>query len=339
MMLPRFHLANRFIVSIAAGLVSAPMKSMACTSASAGGSYGDRITIAAIDADAPATRVLKGWSLLTGRGQDHYFSGCSLTERVAIFSRGEGILRPVSIVPNEGYWYTGYEMTPSSPLLIFRLVTHVGSVPGGGASVPVTNLSGILNPGEVPSAGNVFTSRGAYLEYAVVGRGAAMTSVPDRLAVTFTTTPQDYPGISIPSGLRLAVNVTQPTCRLSQVSFRLPDIAASELSAPGPAASTERFTIGLHCDGDGRSLRLTMKDALDPGNFGTELSPAADSTAQGVLLQLLRDDRPIAMNTSWSTPSIKGDSLLMFASRYYRKLSPLLSGSVGAQAVLTLDYN
>lgn len=330
---------GRHAAALTAALLSYSTVGVACTSASAGGSYADTVTVQAIDADAPSTQLLRNWTLLTGRGQNHYVIGCALTERVAIAARGETTLRPVTTVPHGGYWYTGYELTPSSPLLIFRLVTNIGGVPGGGSFVPVIDIASILHPGESPPPGNVSTARGAYLEYAVVGRGTTVTSVSERLAVMFTTTPHNYPGLSIPSGLRIAINVMQPTCRLSQASFQLPDILATELPVPGPATRSERFTVGLHCDGNGRSLRLTMRDALDPGNIGSELSPAPDSTVQGVLLQVLRDDRPIFMNSSWVTSSIKGDHALALAARYYRKTGPFRSGVVGARATLTLDYN
>lgn len=310
---------------------------LACTGNAGGGTYGNTINVPIEKREAPLGSTLSsGDWMVTGRG-GNYFSGCAANERVAIAIRITGPLTYVTDISYGGRIYSAYQMTPTSPLYIFQHVTEIGA--GVGSSLtetPVRNIDETINAGALPPTGNTDTRRATYMRYRVLGRGSLMTSTSQR--ITFHMSPVSYPSLVLSPSSNQKVNIPLPTCAFTDQTIRLDDIAATTLSAPGPSAYSKRFDISMDCNLAGKSLRLSMRDATTPGNTSTELAPTADSTAQGVRLQILRGSTPQAMNMSWNTPSVKGNITLELAARYYRLPGAFLSGSIGGKATLMVDY-
>lgn len=312
---------------------------LACTQATGILGYKDSVSIPAGSADAPFGTVLQGWLMLNGNGYEHAFYNCIPDERVAMVARGTGPLRFVGYVNNAGRSYATYEMTPTSPLLIFRIVSAVGLYIDDNTKTAVSNLNSTLHGGTPPPPGNTSRIRHAYAEYAVVARGGMMTSVPETRVVDFTITPEKYPTLQVMTGLTFSVNIVQATCSLFGKTITLDDIPSTDLPGNGSVAGITPFDLDVRCTGNGRGMTFTMQDANDAGNTSTELTPSPGSSAQGVRLQLLRNARPLPMGGSWESLSTKGDTRLSFAARYNRISGPFLSGTIGARATLKIDYH
>lgn len=314
----------------------------ACTGYSGASAYGSNLNVPVEKRDAPQGTSLMGgtWGIL-GNGAvptNYFFSGCSPDERVAIAVQVNGPLTYVADVVYAGRVYAGYELTPSSPLYIFQHVTEIGT--GTGAQrfeAPMRDLSGIFSAGATPPPGNTDTTRSSYIRYSIVARGGLMTTTSG-IRVSFSMSPQAYPSLRQTVSLGGSVIVEQPTCHLVNQTVQLDDIASVDMAMQGPSTYIKHFTLSMACNLAGESIRMSIRDAGAGDNNGMELSPTADSTAQGVRLQLLRDGRPLAMNTSWTAPSVKGNITLDMGARYYRIAGPFLSGTIGGKATLTVDY-
>lgn len=314
---------------------------MACTTAAGNGGYASTLDVPVEKRDAPfGTNLMSSrWGIL-GNGTiptNFYFSGCSPGERVAIVTQLTGPLTYVADIVFSGRTFAAYALTPTSPLFIFQHVTEIGT--GTGAQryeTPVRDLSNI-SAGAVPPVGNTETVRSSFIRYSIFARGGLMTTVSGK-RVTLTMSPQAYPALKSIVSMNKTVAVEQPTCTLTDQNVQLDDIAAVNFATPGPSSYSKRFTITLKCNLAGSSIRMAIRDAGSSTNNTTELTPTSDSTAQGVRLQLLRNAVPVAMNTSWTAPSVKGDITLDMAARYYRLAGPFLSGSIGGKATLTVDY-
>lgn len=84
---------------------------------------------------------------------------------------------------------------------------------------------------------------------------------------------------------------------------------------------------------------MALTDANDASNTGSELSPTADSDAQGVRVQLLREGREVQFGQSWQFDSPTGGTLLHeFTARYLHTSDALVPGIIKGQTVLTADY-
>ena len=309
----------------------------ACTTTAGGGSYSHTLNVPIEDREAPLGSRLSGgdWMVL-GRGSN-YFSGCPANERVAISLRIAGQLTYVTDIVYGGRTYSAYQITPTSALFIFQHVTEIGQGSGSSATeTPVRDLNTTVSAGEPPASGNTDTRRATYMRYRIIGRGSLMTTASQR--ITFRMSPVNYPSVIVSPSHGQTINIPVPTCAFADQAVRLDDIDATTLSAQGPSAYSKRFDVSMNCNLAGKTLRFSIRDATTPGNTSTELAPTADSTAQGVRLQILRGGTPLAMNTTWNTPSVKGNITLELAARYYRLPGAFLSGSIGGKATLMVDY-
>lgn len=325
-------------VWLSLGLLLLATQCLACTSAAGGGSSGKTTDVPVEKREAPLGTLLSGgdW-VVTGRGAN-YFSGCAADERVPIVTRISGDLTYVANIAYGGHTYAAYQMSPTSALIMFQHVTEIGAgTDGAMVETPVTDINETISPGIAPASGNTDKLRASYIRYRYVGRGSLMTTVSGK-HFTIAMNPVNYPSLVSRRNSTQNVNVALPTCSFPDQTVRLDDIDATSLSSQGPSAYAKRFDVTMNCNLAGKSLRMSIRDATSTGNNGTELVPTADSTSQGVRLQLLRSGVPMAMNTSWTTPSVKGNLVLDMAARYYRTSGAFLSGSVGGKAMLTVEY-
>jgi len=97
--------------------------------------------------------------------------------------------------------------------------------------------------------------------------------------------------------------------------------------------------IRMNCGIDPPRARMTLVDAGDAGNTGSQLTPTADSDAQGVRVQLLRNGREMQFGQSWDfDPGTGGVHDHPFTARYIRLNEALKPGQIKGEAVLNVDY-
>ncbi|KOO84679.1 hypothetical protein VL23_12040 [Stenotrophomonas maltophilia] len=95
----------------------------------------------------------------------------------------------------------------------------------------------------------------------------------------------------------------------------------------------------MACPHAGVPVKLTLTDANDPSNRGSQLAPTANATASAVRVQLLRDDLPVEFGQQWDhglSASTQHDVTLQ--ARYIRTTGTFAAGVVEGQAILTATY-
>lgn len=247
---------------------------------------------------------------------------------------GWNYVRDVTI---DGVRYPAYGTHATSPLIVFREV-------GAGMNDPVTPLwldRVIKVDRRVPASGFVM----AQVQVAIVSRGGEMTDQRDTVNTYFSVVADGFPGlptVSIVNRLQHLI-VSRPECRLRMPSsaIALPDVTLADLPTDGSTAATTDFTVEFRCINKAVDVGFTWSDALLPGSTADVLIPTADSDAGGVRLQLLQSSTPIQMGRRWRygdwTDAMYWEPL-NYQARYVRT-GPVSSGSIRAQAILTVDYN
>ncbi|KAF1008052.1 MAG: hypothetical protein GAK28_01529 [Luteibacter sp.] len=318
----------------------------ACTTRSGGGGYASNLTVRAFYAAAPLGTLITPWHSMFGGADGHtyYFGGCSSTDRIAITARGSSSLRYVAMVTVGGNQYAAYEVTPTSPLFIFDHVTEIGSLHNAGkVTTPVTDISNIRSQGATPApggAGGRDKERTSYFQYALVGRGHLMTGLPSTLVVNFTSYPDAYPSLNINTSLTASIDVEMPTCAPADTTVTLDDVSLGELNAVGKTSGAKDFSVRMYCSGVGRNMTISLIDANNKSNIGTELTPSAGSDAQGVRLQILRSGAPVRMGSSWNGGGTSAAyQNVDLTARYYRAAVGARPGLLGAKVTLQVDYN
>ncbi|KAA8995473.1 fimbrial protein [Stenotrophomonas cyclobalanopsidis] len=95
----------------------------------------------------------------------------------------------------------------------------------------------------------------------------------------------------------------------------------------------------MDCGVDPPRARMTLSDAGDAGNIGSQLTPTADSDAEGVRVQLLRNGAEVQFGQTWDfDPGVGGVHDHQFTARYIRTDEPLVPGVIKGEAVLNVDY-
>lgn len=239
-------------------------------------------------------------------------------------------LTPISTVVFEGATYTTYETSPTSPLYFF----HVRSQNSGGRP------RFALEDGKAQPLVARTTSGGQLIAEPYVGvvARAGMINTPPTVLGKYVL---EYPMLGMRAESALSVSVTMPveSCAMRDVPVALPDVDAQDLAAAGSHAHLTAFKVRMDCTSAGIPLTLTLTDATLPGNTGSTLAPTADSTAQGVRIELLRGGSPVVLQQAWrhGTSSV-GAQEISLQARYARQGAALLGGTLAGQAVLTLDY-
>ncbi|MFG6069072.1 fimbrial protein [Stenotrophomonas indicatrix] len=225
-----------------------------------------------------------------------------------------------------------YPSAPDSALIAFAYQQALPFRPDSlvplklGESVP-TSIMFTPRGAHQFNARVLFFTRGGRLRTFELGGGTMHFEVPKcpflngRVAVQFKLT---FPAT---------------TCPLEDASQSPDDVQVAELFPPGDTAKEKGVALRMVCAADPPRAKMALTDANDASNTGSELSPTADSDAQGVRVQLLREGREVQFGQSWQFDSPTGGTLLHeFTARYLHTSDALVPGIIKGQTVLTADY-
>jgi len=238
-------------------------------------------------------------------------------------------------VPFRGRMYPAYGWGPRSPLIALVFFQRAQLAPNGGVDYPFN-----------PSSSNSFrvsTGGGDRMEvvvrFFIYSRGGQMTDVAPVSLMSSSRFPAYPANGSMLHALSFSLKIPAPTCTLSNTSLDLAPVAAAQLPRVGHAAGERALRIGMHCPRDGAKVELTLRDALDPANQGSTLTPVAGTSSQGAAIQLMRSGQPVQFGASWVHGTAHaGDQTIDLAARYLRTGTALEPGTLQGQATLTATY-
>jgi type 1 fimbria pilin len=237
-------------------------------------------------------------------------------------------LLPVGDVTYNGIVMPAYEASPDSALLAVTQVQTFG-----------WDQVALRNGEEVPYLADVSgEGRAAFApQFYVFSRGGRMRTFETRGTLTMTSV--ERPAVNTVMPVRLRIEFPATTCPLQDVDETLQEVQIAELSTPGSTAREKVVAIRMNCGIDPPRARMTLVDAGDAGNTGSQLTPTADSDAQGVRVQLLRNGREMQFGQSWDfDPGTGGVHDHPFTARYIRLNEALKPGQIKGEAVLNVDY-
>lgn len=229
-----------------------------------------------------------------------------------------------------GKSYPAYSAAPDSPLVMFY--HHVAFSEDG----PLRNGEEV--PGLFEMSGG--TSLEASIQYwaVVFSRGGRMRT-PPTMTGSITLRAPSEPSLDHQSIVQLDLKFPVTTCPLQDKAETLQDVQTAELSVPGSTAKEKLVAIRMDCGVDPPRARMTLSDAGDAGNTGSQLTPTADSDAEGVRVQLLRNGSEVQFGQTWDfDPGVGGVHDHQFTARYIRTNEPLVPGTIKGEAVLNVDY-
>lgn len=228
-----------------------------------------------------------------------------------------------------GETWAAYQFSDRSPLI--GMMYQVS----GASPQPLHPGQRMTIEASVPSNGQL--NAGVLIRYFF--RGGAMESVPYRYLGAVETWPVTDPGQRLLSPISLGFTVPPVTCTLANATHTLDDVVANDLAVADSTAKPSTFDVAMNCPMANVDVTLTLTDANQPGNTGSDLAPGAGSTAGGVQVQLLRGGLPLQLGQAWSYGfSAKGQQAIPFEARYHRTAGPLVSGVITGEAVLVADY-
>lgn len=233
-----------------------------------------------------------------------------------------------------GLTVPAYSLGPRSPLIIF--LGFAGPKDRVAPAHPLHN--GQLN--RVPyGALSVAANMEHFVQIRVFFRGGAMESVPRTFLGAVEMWPEGNPANPFRHTFTVELNVPPVTCTLANATHTLDDVVANELAVADSTAKPSSFDVAMNCPMANVDVTLTLTDANQPGNTGSDLAPGAGSTAAGVQVQLLRGGLPLQLGQAWSHGlSAKGQQAIPFEARYHRTAGPLVAGVITGEAVLVADY-
>lgn len=236
----------------------------------------------------------------------------------------------VGDIQYEGRTYASYATATDSALLAFdtfwnfldRRPVRLGEE----LELPYDTLSG---DGVQPNI---------YYTALVFSRGGRMRTSSVRTGQVSLRSPA-HPELDVTSDYYLAPQFPAVTCPLQDVSETLQDVQWAELPTPGSTAKEKPVAVRLSCGTDAPRAQITLTDAGDPTNSGSQLTPTADSDAKGVRVQLLQAGSEVNFGRIWNfEPGVGGTHDIAFTARYIRTDEPLMPGLIKGEAVLNVDY-
>lgn len=229
----------------------------------------------------------------------------------------------------KGDTYPAYAAAPDAPLVMFY--HHVAWSEDG----PLRNGEEVPGLYEMsPGTGN------AAIQYwaVVFSRGGRMRT-PPTMTGTITLRAPSEPSLDHQSIVQLDLKFPAATCPLQDKAETLQDVQTAELAVPGSTAKEKLVAIRMDCGVDPPRARMTLSDAGDAGNTGSQLTPTADSDAEGVRVQLLRNGSEVQFGQTWDfDPGVGGVHDHQFTARYIRTNDALVPGTIKGEAVLNVDY-
>ncbi|MFM0736235.1 fimbrial protein [Paraburkholderia xenovorans] len=239
---------------------------------------------------------------------------------------------------------------------------YIGSgTPGVGISV-TANL-----PGQAPVLSSELLSAG--LDGAVTLRGTLQAATTAKIKIDLVKTGPIKAGanVSISNFMAVAVyskspagwipqyiaingaTIAAPTCTVTPTSsVNLPSVSPSAFPSLGSTAGKTRFNIALSNCTSGSQLYMTLSDATNPANTGSNLSLSTDSTAKGVQLQMQRSDgtvvsygpdSAVAGNVNqWLVGATVDRAMNIPMTVQYISTGTVTPGTVKGMATFTLSY-
>ncbi|MCR1804220.1 fimbrial protein [Stenotrophomonas geniculata] len=256
------------------------------------------------------------------------YSGCSAPSRDMMLMLDMPGLRPAGTVTYDGMTLPVYDIADDSPLIGFAFMQVIGWPAQPltlGASVPyVMDASG---PGD-----KTFNLR-AY----AFSRKNPMRTYEMSGSVQVET--PDFPALGLTIPLRIQLTFPHATCPLLDTAENLRDVDFAELSAPSSTAGEKVVAMRMDCGTNVPRARISLYDAADAGNTGSQLTPIAGSDAGGVRIQILRAGSEVRFGQQWDfDPGVGGMHNHEFTARYVRTADALTPGIIKGEAVLNVDY-
>ncbi|HEX7935944.1 MAG TPA: fimbrial protein [Paraburkholderia sp.] len=183
-----------------------------------------------------------------------------------------------------------------------------------------------------------------------IASGTSTLSSAPAVSITFTSDDQTGSWVKSPLFTGAATGtLVHATCSVNQsnVSVILPTADTRAFSAGvGAVAAPQPFQLSLTC-APGSKVSITLTDNVDPTNRSNTLKLSADSTAQGVGIQVLNGAGPVSFGPDSAAPGnanqwLIGDSpagaLIVPVQARYVRTGAVTPGSVKALATFTMSY-
>ena len=231
----------------------------------------------------------------------------------------------------DGMTYPAFEANSEAPLMIFLFQRVVGfpELPmRPGVTYPYRVDAMSPNPTYIAT----FNFRPQYFS-----RGGRMRSYANTGRVVWNVA--RFPHLDGELTLDHSFTFPAVTCPLQDRAETLQDVQTAELAVPGSTAKEKLVAIRMDCGVEPPRARMTLSDAGDASNTGSQLTPTADSDAEGVRVQLLRGGAEVQFGQTWDfDPGVGGVHDHQFTARYIRTNDALVPGTIKGEAVLNVDY-
>ncbi|WP_173004220.1 fimbrial protein [Ralstonia pickettii] len=140
-----------------------------------------------------------------------------------------------------------------------------------------------------------------------------------------------------------SIQVTNLSCTSGSAAIDVPmgEVPTSAFKGPGtsPSGRTKAFNIPLTCS-NGASINLKLDGTAHDATQGMLKLDEGSNPAKGVAIQLLYDDKPVALAKSfkWQTASEDGTYAIPLKARYVQTDSSVTPGAANGSATFTLTY-
>lgn len=139
-------------------------------------------------------------------------------------------------------------------------------------------------------------------------------------------------------------NVTTLACTVTNTAISVPMGTVEKRSFSGVGtwpgdSNTKSFTIPLNCN-SGTRVNLQIDGSVQSATNGVLNLNSGTGSATGVGIQLLYNDQPLALGTSFlaGTTTSSGTYNIALKSRYYQTADNITTGSANSSATFTLTY-
>lgn len=140
-----------------------------------------------------------------------------------------------------------------------------------------------------------------------------------------------------------SAQVDNLSCTLGSAAINVPmgEVPLGAFKGPGtsPSGRTKTFNIPLTCS-KGASINLKLEGTAHDAAQGMLKLNADGSSATGVAIQLLYDDKPVELAKSfkWQTASEDGTYAIPLKARYVQTANSIAPGVANGTATFTLTY-
>lgn len=278
-------------------------------------------------------------SVSNGRSGGLLFTNCPRVTAIDMHSAPQMAgLTYVRDILFGGHPYPAFGWGPDSPLIVFNIHKYSAGAPSGTDNTPYR--ADATNTFQVTSGHGGDVNMTLSLGYFIYSRGGAMTSVAPTTLSAITTMPGFPANGSLQHSLSFSLVIPARTCVLSDTALQLSPASANQFPSVGASTGETALNVLMNCPRDGINVKLTLHDALDPGNQGSILTPPPSRGDAGVAVQLLRDGQPVHFGDQWThADPHAGDQTIALTARYVRTAGALTPGSVQGKAILTADYD